>query len=203
MDGQSYKVILVGDTGVGKSSIVHRYIYGKKPPTMRPTIGAAYYLKEYTIDNKTIRINIWDTAGQEKFRSLVNIYYKQTKGCVCVFDITRRNSFENLNHWIGNYKRYCNINNGKVIVVANKCDYDKSLWCVTEDEIIQLCQEHDCQYVFTSSFNGQGIDEIFIKIIEEIVECPLTQNPILDENANKGYIVELTSKIIPKLPTWC
>ena len=103
-----YKVVLVGETGVGKTSIISKLIYDKFCPSLDPTPGANFSTKGITIEEfqKTIKFEIWDTAGQEQYRSLAKVFYKNSPICILVYDITRRETFEELkNYWINEIKQ--------------------------------------------------------------------------------------------------
>ena len=101
------KVVLIGESGVGKTSIITRYISDTFSSTLSPTSGANFTTKTVDIKeyNQKIKFEIWDTAGQEKYRSLAKVFYKNSSACILVYDITRRNSFEELkNFWINEIK---------------------------------------------------------------------------------------------------
>lgn len=168
MDRGGNKIVLIGDAGVGKTSMVYWFINKKALQNTNNTIGAAFSATEIKINDRNFKINIWDTAGQERFRSIAKMYYKNTIGCLCVFDLTNRDSFKSLEYWIDDYKHnyYCgNIDETsyKIVIVANKCDYAKGEWVVSEKEVSKFAIEHDCDYIYTSSATGLNIIEAFQK----------------------------------------
>ena len=167
-----HKIVLLGDSGVGKSSMITWLLVGRAEEPMQSTVGAAFYTKEFDIDYKKIKFNIWDTAGQERFRSIAKIYYRNTMGCFAVFDVTNRASFLNLKQWLDDYQKENNKNNN-IIIIANKCDMDKKYWKVTEDEIKNLSSEYDCEHIYTSCVNGLNVEKAF----EEMGRMILQKNP--------------------------
>lgn len=119
----NFKIIIVGDSGVGKSNIGTRYIDNKFISDTRATVGVEFFIKNLVINNTKIRAHIWDTAGQEKFRAITKSYYRGAKGALVVFDITRRESFTNTDKWITELRA-----NGEqdliITLIGNKCDLD-------------------------------------------------------------------------------
>jgi small GTP-binding protein len=167
MDGNEYKIVLIGDSGVGKSSLVYFFLHNKQIIGTVPTIGAAFSIKNVTIGSKNVKFNIWDSAGQERYRSLVKLYYHNTTGCLCVFDISNHKTFENIDFWINDYKR--NTSQDSIIVlVANKSELDQSLWQVSENEINELVRKYGCDCILTSCVTGQNVNEVFFKLAELI-----------------------------------
>ena len=176
MDSESYKkIVLVGDSGVGKSSLVHWFIYRSFSPS-QPTIGSAANSKVVKVGRaKSMRLNIWDTAGQERFRSLARLYYRGSAGCLCVFDVSCLESFSNLAYWIDNYKQH-NYINGHILLVANKCD--KSNWAVTEDEINSFARKNGLEVIYTNCVQGYNVDKAFDLLVKSIVDYTYEEDGI-------------------------
>lgn len=118
------KVIVLGDSGVGKTSILNRFVKQEFSQSYRATVGADFLFKEFTMDNKEISLQLWDTAGQERFQSLGNAFYRGTDCCLLVYDITNIESFENIMSWKKEFlERSGNENtNFPIILIGNKCD---------------------------------------------------------------------------------
>jgi small GTP-binding protein len=198
-----YKIVLIGDAGVGKSSLL-AWLMNDKSPT-QPTVGAAYAIHKIKINENEIRLSIWDTAGQERYRSLGPIYYRNSLGCLCVFDLANKSSFKNLKQWITDY-RFCDQNENKqIIIVANKCDCERHLWCTTEENIKTFAEENKCDYILTNCVDGTNVNKAFYKLSESIYEMSNTIIPdvIIDNTniSNKNQLLELAEKIIPtKIP---
>ena len=188
MDNGGYKIVLIGDSGVGKSSIVYWFLHGRAYPNISPTIGAAFASKDLTVDNcdtgkkKRIKLNIWDTAGQERFRSITKMYYTSSLGCLVVFDVTDRDSFVNLSYWINDLK--LNTNHTETIyIVANKIDIDQKYWKVSESEIKNFSNIHNYEYFFTSGLNGTGIEQLFLRMA-----CSMSNLDIGPDTRRNGII---------------
>ena len=117
----NFKIIVVGDSGVGKSNIGTRYIEDKFSIETKATVGVEFFTKNIEINNCNIRAHIWDTAGQEKFRAITKSYYRGAKGALVVFDLTRRDSFTNTEKWISELRA-----NGEsdliIVLIGNKSD---------------------------------------------------------------------------------
>lgn len=165
----SSKIVIIGDSGVGKSSIVKRYILNVNSPVpnyslerTESTVGATYF----TIQLERNKLQIWDTAGQERFRSICPIYFRGSAGCIFVFDVTNRESFINLNYWIKSYKDAVPKIDSKVLLLANKTDYPISQWQVNLDEISAKSHELDCEFMCTSAIKMTNFDEFcnYVKI---------------------------------------
>jgi small GTP-binding protein len=167
---ENFKIILVGDAAVGKSSIVNRLLYNRYHCMLTPTIGAAYLSKKLIVNGNAYQLNIWDTAGQERYHSISKVYYKNALGSLFVFDLTNRKSFENIKNWLMDVRQNNNLEKYCIMLVANKCDINKNQWQVTEDEINVLATEHECQYMFTSCYTGDGIFDSFLQLTQSMIE---------------------------------
>lgn len=154
------KITLVGDSGVGKTSIIGRFVTGIFIEEMSSTAGLNYSQKLYEKDGKKVNLNLWDTAGQEKFRSLGRNFYKDSYIIIIVFDITNRMSFINAKEvWYNEIKNY-----GEkykfLSLVGNKSDkYEVEE--VTEEEAISFAKEIDAKFFLVSAHTGDGIDKMF------------------------------------------
>lgn len=101
-----YKIVLIGDSAVGKSNILSRFTKNEFNAESKTTIGVEFATKNVTMDSKKVKLQVWDTAGQERFRSMASAYYRGALGALLVYDITRRNTFENLDKWVKELKNY-------------------------------------------------------------------------------------------------
>ena len=157
------KIVLLGDGGVGKTCIISRYISGTYDKSSAATNGASFCSKKVKFDQlgKTLLLDIWDTAGQERYRALTKFFYKDAAGCILVYDITKRKTFENLkNYWYQQLKE----NAAKNIVIGiagNKSDlYEEEE--VKEDEGREFAEQIGAVFELTSAQNNTGINELFL-----------------------------------------
>ena len=188
MEKESYdllfKLILIGDSCVGKSNILLKYLKNEFDPNSRATVGVEFGTKNIVINEKKIKIQIWDTAGEERYRSITSAYYKGAKGAFIVYDITRKSTFVNIDKWISDLK----LNGDQnicIIILGNKSDLDDKREVSTEDGI-KKSEMFKTAFLETSALNGSNIDKAFDELIEQIIKN------------NKNYFEENNKKEIDK-----
>ena len=164
----SFKYIIIGDAAVGKSNLLIRYVYGEFNKDYQNTIGVEFGVKNINIKNKICRIQIWDTAGQETFKSITKGYYKNSVCAIIVYDITRRDSFNNINTWINDCKTICSKTVSMVLVGA-KSDLEINRQ-VMKEEGEELAEKNGIPFYETSAKTGENVNEVFFTSAEEIVE---------------------------------
>lgn len=156
------KLCLLGDSGVGKSSIVHRFVYDAFRPAMEATIGAAFLTKTVVVDGDTYKYQIWDTAGQEKYRALAPMYYRGAAAAIVVFDITRDASFQAMRSWISELQKHASPN--IVLAIAgNKADLD-DMREVQYSDAQQYAESQGAVFVETSAKTAVNIAALFMEI---------------------------------------
>jgi small GTP-binding protein len=175
----TYKVLLLGDTGVGKTSLIRALTGRPFSHSLLSTVGVDFVKQSFDIDGAKVCLQIWDTAGQERFRSITRFQYRGTKGLLLVYDITNRNSFEMLDYWLESIRQEVDHSNKDpvpVIIVGNKCDLEFRR-AVTHDEGEQVRQK-DFQTAFfeTSAATGANVRECFEKLAHAITDL---NNPIV------------------------
>ncbi len=150
-----FKYIIIGDSGVGKSCILLRFIEDTFNPNLENTIGVEFGAKQVEIEGKQIKLQIWDTAGQEAFQSITRSYYRSSAGALLVYDVTNRESFENIENWLDEAR--VNGNPEMVLcLVANKCDLEEKRE-VSKEDGENLAKENKLLYVETSALNASGV----------------------------------------------
>lgn len=199
MHHNNFKIIIIGDSAVGKTALVYKYINQNNPLPLVPTIGVSFYNKKILFEDKEIMLQIWDTAGQERFKSMTRLYYKGSRGCLCVFDVTSRKTFEQLDFWINDYYKY-NPHSKILIFVANKIDRPESEWKVNKNEIEELAKKHDCPYMLTSCITGTNINELFNLLIEKMIENEKLMEEIENDKNKKSQNVNLLDYLYFGLP---
>jgi len=163
-----FKYIIIGDAAVGKSNLLLRYAHGQFKDEYQLTIGVEFGAKNISINDKIYRIQIWDTAGQENFRSITRAYYKNSVCALVVYDITNRDSFNNISNWVED----CKNQSPKTIfmvLVGNKSDLnDKRV--ISVDEGKELAEKYNMIFFETSAKTGENVELIFFKSAEEIAK---------------------------------
>ena len=176
-----FKLILIGDSCVGKSNILLKYLKNQFNENSKTTIVVEFGTKNIIINNKRIKIQIWDTAGQERYRSITSAYYKGAKGALIVYDITRKNTFDNIDKWITDLK----LNGDKnlcIIILGNKSDLiDKRE--INKNDGIKKAEMYKTAFLETSALNGDNISKAFDELIEQIVIN--NKNIFQDDNENE------------------
>ncbi len=176
-----FKLILIGDSCVGKSNILLKYLKNQFNENSKTTVGVEFGTKNIIINNKRIKIQIWDTAGQERYRSITSAYYKGAKGALIVYDITRKNTFDNIDKWITDLK----LNGDKnicIIILGNKSDLiDKRE--INKNDGIKKAEMYKTAFLETSALNGDNISKAFDELIEQIVIN--NKNIFQDDNENE------------------
>ena len=163
------KICIIGNSGVGKTSLIIRYIKNKFDNQYRITVGADLFSKEVKYNGKTYVLQIWDTAGQEKFQSIGSAFYRGSDACVLVFDLTTKKSFEALENWKKEFINQGGVKNEEsfpFIVLGNKCDM-KDLIDVDTNDADAFCEGNGKMGFFeTSAKNDLGIQKAFEQIIK-------------------------------------
>ncbi len=162
------KLALIGEASTGKTSISKCYINGplQNEEEYKVTVALDFFTKILECENNLIKLQIWDTAGQERYQSLTSGYLKGVHGCIIVFDVTNRKSFEKISHWIQLYKNF-NENKNNIIIVGNKIDKPKRV--VNKDEAENYCNQLVFKYFETSALTGVNIFIIFQTIAFQIL----------------------------------
>ena len=161
------KVIVIGEAGVGKTSLVKRFVSGHFTRDYRTSIGANLFIKELKLNSdKIVSIQIWDIAGQERWKKMRHLYYRGAHGALVVGDLTRENTFEQLKEfWNQDLNKYCE--EIPKILVVNKVDLDS---IISNNDIEKLAQAINVKAtIFTSAKNGQNVEKAFYQIAEAVV----------------------------------
>ena len=189
------KVVLLGDSGVGKTCIISRYISGTFDENSATTNGASYCSKNVNYEKlgKNLLLDIWDTAGQEKYKALTKFFYKDAAVCILVYDITRKETFDNLkNFWYSQLKE--NSGSNVVLGVAgNKCDLYESE-DVKESEARQFAEEIGAIFELTSAQNNTGINELFFEVGNKYLDPNFKPSKDEDNPDNKDDKIKIVLK---------
>jgi len=161
-----FKILLIGDSGVGKSCLLLRFADDSWTETHISTIGVDFKIKTLEIEGKTIKLQIWDTAGQERFRTITSSYYRGAQGIILVYDCTDRESFNNVKQWMGEIDRYACENVNKLLV-GNKFDLvdQKTVDTATAKE---FAESFNIPYIETSAKTAHNVEKCFIQMATDI-----------------------------------
>ena len=167
-DLETISIIMVGDTSVGKSTLMKKFISGQFSDSLAPTLGIELYKKEITIDEKQYLYRIWDTCGQERFRSLSKSYFRNSDGIMLLFDLNSQSSFDNLNSWFISIKE-SGAEDIPLILVGTKCDLYNN---ITEETISNFVSQNKTiqKYFKCSAKENIGIEEPFIELGKLVVK---------------------------------
>jgi len=181
------KLVLLGEAGVGKSSLVLRFVANHFKAYSESTIGAAFMSKTLVVDDQAIKFQIWDTAGQEKYHSLAPMYYRGASAAIVVYDITRATSFKTLQNWVTEL-RSLGPENIVIAIAGNKCDLDDKRE-VEKETARTYAEEINAIFVETSAKTGNNVQEMFTNISKKLPASVVPTVPhvtIHPEGGKKG-----------------
>ena len=161
-----FKLLLIGNSGVGKSCILMRYADNSFTENFFNTIGVDFKIKTITLNDQVIKMQIWDTAGQDRFRTLTSSYYRGAHGIIIVYDVTNKDSFDNVRQWMQEIEKFASENVNKLLV-GNKSDLEEQRE-VTFDEGVELAKKYDIPFLEVSAKNWIHIDDTFTTMASEI-----------------------------------
>ncbi|NWX09530.1 RB18B protein, partial [Caloenas nicobarica] len=183
------KLLLVGDSAVGKSSLLLRFTGGAFEPRLKPTIGIDFKVKKMVVDGHAVQLAIWDTAGQERFRTLTPSYYRGAQGVVLVYDVTRKDTFAGLESWLNELDTYTAKSNTVKMLVGNKTDKpDRE---VERKEGLQFARKHSLLFIETSAKTRDGVQCAFEELVAKILETP----DLCNKNAAKQGVQLMKSSV--------
>ena len=174
-----FKVVLIGDSGVGKSNLLSRFTRNEFNLESKSTIGVEFATRSVQVDGKSIKAQIWDTAGQERYRAITTAYYRGAVGALVVYDVAKHLTFENVERWLKELKDHTDQ---KVVtmLVGNKSDL-RHLRAVTTEEAKALAEKFDLSFIETSALDSTNVETAFQIILTEIHQL-VSQNQLRDPN---------------------
>jgi small GTP-binding protein len=169
-----FKVVLVGDAEVGKTSLTTRFAYGTFTDGYISTLGVDFIVKSLPINNYIVKLQAWDTAGQERYAGVRPIYYRGAKGALLVFDITMRQSFVNVEKWLDQIRKFSGAD-VPIILVGNKIDLVDSR-VVTTDELQMFAAQKGMPFFETSAKTDYAVNDVFQKLAELILTTEMARD---------------------------
>ncbi|XP_046913320.2 ras-related protein Rab-22A [Dermatophagoides farinae] len=177
-----YKICLLGDTGVGKSSIVQRFVHNTYNACMENTIGASFMTKTIYIKSTCYKLNIWDTAGQERYKALAPMYYRGANICIVVFDVTSKSSFDSVQSWIRELRTYL-LEKCLICIVGNKSDLADRR-AVMYHEAKEYADSVNAFFIETSAKSCSNVTELFINSLNRYREMEQSSSSSLTGKKN-------------------
>jgi len=180
------QLLIIGDSTVGKTSILSRFANGTFNSNYLATVGLDNFTKDEIIDNKTVRIKIWDTAGQERYKALTKGFFRNAQGIMIVYDVTNAETFENLTIWIKSINEHMGTDTEKIpsIVIGNKVDSEEREVKYEEAEL--FAKKYNYPYFETSAKTGENIDQTIRFLVKEVIN----KNSGNNDNNNGNIVID-------------
>mmetsp|Transcript_2628 Transcript_2628/g.7817 ORF Transcript_2628/g.7817 Transcript_2628/m.7817 type:complete len:218 (+) Transcript_2628:164-817(+) len=178
-----FKVVLIGDSGVGKSNLLSRFTRNEFCLESKSTIGVEFATRSIQVDGKTIKAQIWDTAGQERYRAITSAYYRGAVGALLVYDITKNVTFENVERWLKELRDHADANI-VIMLVGNKSDL-RHLRSVQTDLSQQFCEKEGLSFIETSALESTNVELAFQRILTEIYHIVSKKSLASEDNPHQ------------------
>lgn len=187
-----FKLVLIGDSGVGKSCLLLRFADDAFTESYISTIGVDFRFRTVKIDQKTVKLQIWDTAGQERFRTITSAYYRGADGIIMVYDVTSGDSFEHVNDWLKEVNRYASEGTCKLLV-GNKSDRTTDK-VVTAEQAKEYADDLGIAFLETSAKSAQNVEEAFLTMAAELIKQRVSRSSAKENSGAGRDSVELGGK---------
>ncbi|CAA0817804.1 Ras-related protein RABA1c [Striga hermonthica] len=194
-----FKVVLIGDSGVGKSNLLSRFTRNEFSLESKSTIGVEFATRSLTVDGKVIKAQIWDTAGQERYRAITSAYYRGAVGALLVYDVTRHSTFESVERWLKELRDHTDPST-VVMLVGNKSDL-RHLVAVSTDDGTSFAERESLYFMETSALDSTNVDNAFTEVLTQIHHT--VSRKTMDTGANedapgvpsKGEKIDVTKDV--------
>ena len=193
-----FKILLIGDLGVGKSCVILRYVEGDFPGNIMSSIGVDFKTKQIDLDDRLIKLQIWDTAGHEKFRTITTSYYKSAHAIIILYDITQKASFDHIRNWITEIDKFGKQGVLKVIV-GNKLDMENNRK-ITKEVAENLALKYGIKLWEVSAKDNTNIEEMFLDTIKTLLE---KNSKIISEGSSMVTNIQLNKNVKNKKNKKC
>jgi len=189
-----FKVVLIGDSAVGKSQILSRFARDEFSLDSKATIGVEFQTRTVVIDHKSVKAQIWDTAGQERYRAVTSAYYRGAVGAMLVYDITKRQTFDHVPRWLEELRNHAD-NNIVIMLVGNKCDLD-NLRAVPTEDAKEFAQKEGLFFLETSALEATNVETAFLTVLTEIFKIVTKKSLIASQDQGNGNHTSLSGTSI-------
>ncbi|WOG84504.1 hypothetical protein DCAR_0103688 [Daucus carota subsp. sativus] len=205
-----FKVVLIGDSAVGKSQLLARYARNDFSLDSKSTIGVEFQARTLLIQGKSVKAQIWDTAGQERYRAVTSAYYRGAVGAMLVYDISRRQTFDHIPRWLEELRGHAD-KNIVIILIGNKSDLEEQRAVPTEDAK-EFAEKEGLFFLETSALEARNVEDAFLTVLTEIFNIVNKNNLVADEDqsngnapppAGKQILVPGPGQIIPPKRSMC
>ena len=185
------KVVVVGDSGVGKTNLIKRFVQNQFSANTKATVGVEFLSKSYKINDQVFKIELWDTAGQERYKSITAAYYKGAKGALVVYDVTSKTTFENIDKWMSEIKEKASPDM-KVMIVGNKIDL-KEERVVSTEEATEKAKLLESPIMETSALDATNVKEAFYDLLKEMFREVRKKLDIVEQSEGGKEGVQLST----------
>lgn len=189
------KLLIIGESDVGKSSLLIRYVDDQFTENIQATIGVDFKTKTVDITGNRVKLAIWDTAGQERFRTLTPSFYKGAQGAICVYDVTKRETFNKMSDWLEEVHTFATKADLVTMLVANKTD--KVDRVVSKQEGLAFARKHSMLFIEASAKTAEGVKDAFEELVQKILDTPG-----LWESDHRGFRIN-QQDALPQNVYWC
>lgn len=179
-----FKIVLIGDSAVGKSQLLARFARNEFNLDSKATIGVEFQTRTLTIDHKTVKAQIWDTAGQERYRAVTSAYYRGAVGAMLVYDITKRQTFDHVARWLEELRGHAD-KNIVIMLVGNKTDLE-SLRAVPTEDAKDFAEKKSLFFMETSALEATNVEPAFLTVLTEIYRVVSKKALVANESESAG-----------------
>eukprot|EP00484_Ammonia_sp_Unknown_P005353 CAMPEP_0197056828 /NCGR_PEP_ID=MMETSP1384-20130603/90060_1 /TAXON_ID=29189 /ORGANISM="Ammonia sp." /LENGTH=202 /DNA_ID=CAMNT_0042491001 /DNA_START=96 /DNA_END=704 /DNA_ORIENTATION=+ len=185
-----FKFTIIGDSGVGKSCLMMRFADDTFNESFITTIGVDFRFRTINVDDKVVKLQIWDTAGQEKFKTITSSYYRNAHAVMIVYDVSDRKSFDNIESWLGDIEKFCPDKVSKMII-GNKCDIEPSERQVELSFAQSYAENLKIPYMETSAKTADNVEHAFYSMVQQLIKNKVAQG-------KRASAIDINSKLANK-----